>query len=102
MGVILDKQKMAEGRIRAAKQWEAEKADFIAKNPDNISTYFRLLPDTCKKLWHRCFMGKSSNAEAIKAKCLDCCAYDRDEVKNCTVKTCPLWSKRPYAQKGQI
>ncbi len=31
---------------------------------------------------------------AIKAKCLDCSADDRNEVKLCNVDNCPLWPYR--------
>lgn len=41
--------------------------------------------------------------KAIKAKCLDCCAFQRDEVKLCTSNSCPLWpfrnGKNPYKAK---
>ena len=29
--------------------------------------------------------------KAIRAKCLDCCGYDKSEVKNCTATDCPLY-----------
>ena len=29
--------------------------------------------------------------KAIRAKCLDCCCYQRAEVRACSAKTCPLW-----------
>ena len=28
--------------------------------------------------------------QAILAKCLDCCCYEKSEVKTCTIKYCPL------------
>ena len=37
---------------------------------------------------------KTTPVKAIKAKCLDCCCGDRNEVKECTAKDCPLWSFR--------
>lgn len=30
----------------------------------------------------------------VKAKCLDCCGFDKVEVKLCTVVGCPLFSIR--------
>lgn len=30
----------------------------------------------------------------IKAKCLDCCAYQKNEVKLCTSLKCPIWRLR--------
>lgn len=32
--------------------------------------------------------------KAIKAKCLDCCCGQREEVKMCPVEDCPLWAFR--------
>ena len=32
--------------------------------------------------------------KAIRAKCLDCCCDQREEVKLCPAKTCPLWRFR--------
>lgn len=32
--------------------------------------------------------------KAIKEKCLDCCCGQREEVKMCPVKTCPLYDFR--------
>lgn len=38
----------------------------------------------------------NSKAAGIKAKCLDCCCWQRNEVAGCTVLACPLWPYRPY------
>lgn len=32
--------------------------------------------------------------KAIRAKCLDCCCGQKDEVKMCPAKECPLWPYR--------
>lgn len=32
--------------------------------------------------------------KAIRAKCLDCCVFSKDEVKKCTAIECPLWMYR--------
>lgn len=32
--------------------------------------------------------------KAIRYKCLDCCAYDPKEVRECTCYACPLWRYR--------
>ena len=41
---------------------------------------------------------------AIRIKCLDCCCYDRKEVKLCATVNCPLWpfrfGKNPYRGKS--
>lgn len=46
----------------------------------------------------------TSPLSAIKAFCLECCGYERNEVKKCTAPYCPLWEFRdghnPY-RKGR-
>lgn len=32
--------------------------------------------------------------KAIRAKCLDCCCSQANEVKLCEIQTCPLWEYR--------
>lgn len=48
-------------------------------------------------------MSKTTMKKAIKEKCLDCCCGQREEVKLCPAKECPLWDCRlgndPYRQK---
>ena len=39
-------------------------------------------------------MSKKAIMNAIKAKCLDCSADDRNEVKLCDLERCPLWPYR--------
>ena len=35
-----------------------------------------------------------NRAKAIRLKCLDCCAYQQNEVRLCTSYNCPLWRYR--------
>ena len=39
-------------------------------------------------------MERLTRAKAIRAKCLDCCCDNRNEVKLCPSKNCPLWIYR--------
>ena len=39
-------------------------------------------------------MERLNKTKAIRAKCLDCCCYQPNEVKLCPCKDCPLWSYR--------
>ena len=54
---------------------------------------------TMLSVFERAYVGKSRSA-AIKAKCLDCCCYQRNEVKLCTTVACPLWNYRPFQGKA--
>lgn len=44
--------------------------------------------------------------KAIRAKCLDCCCDQREEVKLCTAQNCPLhpfrMGKNPYKAKREL
>ena len=39
-------------------------------------------------------MKRRTRAQAIRAKCLDCCCDSAPEVRNCELKHCPLWLYR--------
>src|SRR4051794_36517045 len=45
-----------------------------------------------------------SPLEAIRLKCLDCCCYQRSEVRLCEAIGCPLWpfraGKHPYTKRS--
>ena len=43
----------------------------------------------------RAYAGKS-RAAAIKAFCLRCVGYQKNDVRDCTSYGCPLWPQRPY------
>ena len=39
---------------------------------------------------------KTSLRASIDAKCYDCSNYQKEEVRHCTVTSCPLWYVRPW------
>ena len=53
-------------------------------------------PESAKNTLARAFSGSASPRQAIKAMCLVCVGYDRQEVKNCSSYACPLWAYRPF------
>ena len=57
--------------------------------------WFATIPQVYQQNYKTAISGKS-RAAAIKAKCLDCCNWQRVEVANCPVETCPLFPYRPY------
>ena len=58
------------------------------------------VPDRYKPLYLRALLsaatGRGSMRQAIKAHCLECCGWQRNEVRDCTSIACPLWDYRPY------
>ncbi|WP_162910905.1 hypothetical protein [Azohydromonas sediminis] len=58
-------------------------------------------PTLYRKMLEKSFTGGLSPRQTIKAKCLDCSNFQRDEVASCRAVACPLWALRPYqAQTG--
>lgn len=70
------------------------------RRAQRIAVYLRdSVPDKHKVAAERVLYKKLSPAAAIKQKCMACCNYERDEVKNCDVVICPLNPYRPYQDK---
>ena len=46
--------------------------------------------------------GKASPRRAIKAFCLSCTGFMREEVRHCTATCCPLHAFRPYVKREAI
>lgn len=47
-------------------------------------------------------MSKITPMKAIRLKCLECCAGQRLEVRECVLKTCPLYGYRTgHRPKGE-
>ena len=53
------------------------------------------MPEVYHSNYQTAMSGKS-RAAAVKAKCLDCCCWDRKQITNCPVVICSLWPYRPY------
>ncbi len=63
---------------------------------DRRSQFLQTVPDSARLTIARAFDKKCSPRAAIKAKCMDCCHFDRAEVAACTVILCPLHEFRPF------
>ncbi len=55
-----------------------------------------------KGVMEKAFTKKASPRAAIKAFCLHCVGYERNEVTNCTSLGCPLWHYRPYQDSAGL
>ena len=56
-------------------------------------------PESCRGILKRAYSGDAPPRGAIKAFCLQCVGYNRQDVAGCTAFACPLHKYRPY-QKG--
>ena len=59
----------------------------------------RDVPKLYKGIYKRA-MESNSKAAAIKAFCLECVHYQRNEITDCTDVDCPLFKHRPYQDKS--
>jgi hypothetical protein len=59
------------------------------------------MPKSCRAAYLKATCGKASPRMAIKAFCLECCGWQRKEVRLCTGLACPLWAYRPFAEDEQ-
>ncbi len=59
------------------------------------------IPKLYQKLYEQAANGKASPRKAIKAFCLDCVGYGRDEITHCTDTGCSLYCYRPYRGRSR-
>ena len=62
--------------------------------------YLDKTPVSTQGTFRRALSGEASPRQAIKAKCLDCCSYIREDIKCCAVEVCSLWRYRPFQKKS--
>ena len=60
--------------------------------------YMDDIPAVYRRQYNKAMVGKSLRA-AINSRCLDCCCWQRTEVRDCPAENCPLYPYRPYQNK---
>ena len=81
-------------RVKPPRQYPAEHVQEVEQYLE------RSVPEKHRIATERALRGQMSRSTAIRVKCLQCCCYDREEVRHCAVLTCALWPVRPYAEHG--
>ena len=66
------------------------------ENPIYSKPPFLGVPNNYVLKYKSALDGKVTVHQALKIKCLECCCWNREEITNCTAKTCPLWHYRPF------
>jgi hypothetical protein len=70
--------------------------ELVARDPRDMSVV------ELGELGHK----RMSPLKALRARCIDCCAGSRHEVRLCTAVTCPAWPFRmganPYRTKREL
>lgn len=70
--------------------------EILVNNTGRISLNYKNVPKTVQMLYLRVFCSKTSTKDHVKLKCLDCCCWDKEEVRRCNTITCPLHKIRPF------
>tara|TARA_R110000764_G_scaffold180853_1_gene266915 strand:- start:201 stop:494 length:294 start_codon:yes stop_codon:yes gene_type:complete len=85
-----------KGMMAKSKKDTAEKiAKFKKENP-SLAGSLNGVPKQFLSQYVKSLMGELTLKPAVRMKCLDCSHFDKEEIKNCNVKNCPLWQVRPY------
>ena len=75
---------LARLRPHLAEREPSEGGNWVGRDPRRISTTD----------WQATGLRSRTLAEAVRAKCLDCCGGQLREVRFCMALTCPLWPFR--------
>jgi hypothetical protein len=65
-----------------------------------IEQHRKQIPDIHRANYNKALRGRSMKA-AIKAFCLECVCWQKEEVRLCTSLACPLYPYRPYKQRSK-
>lgn len=62
---------------------------------EQINERVKAMPERYRNNYRKAMSGMSK-AAALKAFCLECTNWEREEVRKCTSPACPLYPYRPY------
>ena len=81
--------KSVDGLLKSLDAW------WPAAQTAKIKNLLEQMPESCRRGYAKAMLGKSLSA-AVKAHCLECVGWEREEVRRCTAPACPLFAYRPY------
>lgn len=61
--------------------------------------YLANIPEMYHRAFEKAWEGRGYK-DSVRANCLDCQSLQRNEIQNCEIYTCPLWSVRPYRKRA--
>jgi hypothetical protein len=61
-----------------------------------VEERMREIPRMYRNGYLRAAAGKASPRAAVKAFCLECVCWEREEVRSCSAVACPLYEYRPW------
>lgn len=63
---------------------------------ETIDKQVAAAPESAKGILKRAYLGDGPRSNAIKAMCLSCVGFEREQITKCTGFSCPLWAYRPF------
>jgi hypothetical protein len=88
--IIRQNKSYRKGQVTSTENHRAER---IRKHRSDI-------PKVHRKTYDRAMQGKSLKS-AVKAFCLECACWQKEEIRLCTSLVCPLYPYRPYKEKSK-
>jgi hypothetical protein len=65
-----------------------------------IAGRMKQMPKIHRKIYEKAMQGKSLKS-AVKAFCLECVCWQKEEIRLCTSLACPLHPYRPYKEESK-
>jgi hypothetical protein len=101
--MVFTKDNLQQAHIKA-REFRENKPQIIENYMEKIDkkkhSYFKNIPEKYKVLFLKIAVGETTSLiKKIKAKCLDCCCFEREEVRLCNMDQCALHRVRPYQNK---
>lgn len=104
---MLTAEARAKGLVsrRTPAEREAEHSRLLERVPESqrarVAKQAAAVPEHHRKLYLRAAVGLANRPEVMRAKCLDCCAWQKREVILCTARGCPSWAVRPWRERAR-
>ncbi len=67
---------------------------------EKIARRLEEIPKKYRRIYKKAVESRSKSA-AVKALCLECVCWQKNEIINCSCLTCPLYGVRPFIKSRQ-
>jgi hypothetical protein len=81
------------------KTTNSQKQDIGTLRKQKIANRMAEIPKKYRKTYKKA-VETNSKPEAIKAFCLECVCWQKNEIIKCPCLACPLYGLRPYTKQG--
>ena len=92
------KEYMEHIRSMRSKEKPTIKVSIGNFSEEELDEYLKGVSPSLIYAYKQAFSGKRNFRAIVKAKCLDCVGFEdyTNNIRQCSVKFCPLWPWRPY------